>query len=220
MDFPFELVAVDYLAQAFVEITSHVTSYGKVFHLLPPTRAEDLGFSELFDMVSEVSGTKIKGVDYKEWLQKVEKWCEIDSDQATNSLFPLLPFLANQVYKGMTVIELYQHYPSATATNALQELEGTAISHRKINPKIVETYLRYLCGIGFIEEKYIPRLLARSAAEEKARQSALIHMSLFVPPLGARAGDGAATAASAAADETYAADDQPGEKNLVMLQKC
>jgi amino acid adenylation domain-containing protein/thioester reductase-like protein len=141
-----EMISVDYVSQAIVQISLQRTSIGEAFHLVPlPEHNMDL--IELFELIN-AWGYQVQKVPYSQWEKALLEQMVFSTE---NALYPLIPVLTEKIYQSLTILELYQNTPHYECENTRKALAGIDIKYSPLNADTLNTYLTYYVQSGFIE---------------------------------------------------------------------
>ncbi|KJZ70337.1 hypothetical protein HIM_10266 [Hirsutella minnesotensis 3608] len=134
-----EFVPVDYISTAILHIAASPTCLGRVYHLVPPTRAVSIDMDDSMDLVSKASGSPMRGVTYSEWIERLTACPQ-------QCLLPLQPMLAEKVQGERSRWELYENMPLYETTNTDKALENYpgGLKFPVLGVSLMKKYLDYL----------------------------------------------------------------------------
>jgi len=142
-----ELVSVDYVTKAIVDLSYQKESLGKAFHLVPPPD-QNIDLLQFFDLISSL-GYQLKKLPYTQWKNEL---IEQTQKSQENPLYPLVPMLTERVYQdSLTIAQLYQNTPEFDCKNTLDGLAATTIVCPPMDAKLLKTYFSYFISRGFLE---------------------------------------------------------------------
>ena len=102
----------------------------------------------MFVVVIEGEGYVLEDND----LTKAEEWVQdIINCQEEIPLKALSFLLTDKVFKGRSIVELYQNFPEVDRANLTKALQQTKISCPPINTEIVKRTLNYLHNISYLD---------------------------------------------------------------------
>lgn len=131
------LVPVDYVAQAIVNLSGQEKSLGKAFHLLNP---QPLPWAKLFDEICSL-GYSVEKVTYDKLLAAVEHQAsKSPEDEFYSSLLLLLSSPG----------ALLNKKPPFGIVHTLEGLAGTSIACPPMDKKIIATYCNYFQKSGYL----------------------------------------------------------------------
>jgi thioester reductase-like protein len=133
-----EFVPVDQVSRAIVHIAGRANHRGLALHLVPPDPRQSIDVHDLFALIASL-GHRLSRWPYHQWVERVID----DARERESPLSPLLPLLAERVYKEeLTRWELHENTPAYDAANALWALSGSDIELSTIDRGMVGRYLR------------------------------------------------------------------------------
>jgi amino acid adenylation domain-containing protein/thioester reductase-like protein len=135
-----DIAPVDYVSKGIVHLAQQPASLGRNFHLAHPA---PVSWRELVGMIQQC-GYPIRLVGHDEWRATLG----LISGDPSNALYPFKETLLRMAAQGP---EETGHAPIPDCTNTLQELAGSGISCPTIDHDLVQTWMAYLIGSGFVE---------------------------------------------------------------------
>ncbi|MBI1930565.1 thioester reductase domain-containing protein [Candidatus Poribacteria bacterium] len=130
-----DMVPVDYMSKAIVQLSKQPESLGKVFHVTNPNPIHS---SELFDWI-HAFGYPLRRVPYDTWTEEL---CGAEAFQE-NALSPFWEFLAD--------LRAHQlNMPQHDAKNTRAGLSGTSIVCPPVD-ELLSTYFSYYIRSGFLD---------------------------------------------------------------------
>ncbi len=129
---PVDIVPVDYVAAAILELAGRPSSIGRVFHQVNP---RPMQLDELFGRVRD-AGWTLAPVGRDDWFGRV-------SADPTNAAYPLLSVMESAAEGGFGDV---RHGGGATRA----ELDGTGIDCPALDTRLLRTYLDYFAGSGYL----------------------------------------------------------------------
>ncbi|PCC68688.1 thioester reductase domain-containing protein [Nannocystis exedens] len=133
-----EFVPVDYVGRAILHIAGQADHQNRAHHLVPPDPALSIELNDFFALVASF-GYRLSRWPYHQWLEQTLQDCR----ERDNPLCPLLPLLAERVYKGeLTRLELREDTPAYDAANALAALASSDLELPAIGRQRMAKYLR------------------------------------------------------------------------------
>jgi myxalamid-type nonribosomal peptide synthetase MxaA len=152
IDAHIDIAPVDYVAKAIVHLAFRGNALGRAFHLTNPCSCR---------MTDALAFLRNAGYEFD--IQPFEQLRSrlVDSDDfAENALFPYQAALESMDERSFEL-------PKYDTRHTLRELEGSGILCPPVDGKLLDTYLRYLTGIG-----YLPRPAALAGHRARADFSA------------------------------------------------
>jgi amino acid adenylation domain-containing protein/thioester reductase-like protein len=137
------LTTIDYIAAAIAFISRIPEALSKKFNLIPSPQ-KNLTLREFFKLLGDSSGIELEVMPYQAWLAQ---W-ESDRDAP---LYPLLSMFKDNMYDGMSIVELYQNTYLWDCSNVRNFLENSSVREPKFTEEILARYLKN--SIGFIPER-------------------------------------------------------------------
>ena len=130
------IVPVDYVSRAIVYLSQQPETFGQVFHLANPQP------TQLNDVVSWAGtvGAALQEVPYQVWQAAL---IEQVKQGMKNDLLPLLP-----LFSGDSPEQIEQQ---VDCQNAVRYLANSGIVCPIVDASLVEIYVAYLIGSGFLE---------------------------------------------------------------------
>jgi thioester reductase-like protein len=142
IDTKMNLVPVDYVSRAIVSLSLRDESLGKRFHLANP---HPVGADDLATWI-EAFGYPIKRIPYERWRADLLNPTRGLRQDALYSMAPLLSMSA--AADGPTLVG---KAPEFDCRNTNEALSGTGISCPQVDGELMENYLVYLVGSGFLD---------------------------------------------------------------------
>ncbi len=142
IDTKLNLVPVDYVSRAIVSLSLRDESLGKRFHLANP---HPVGMDDLAAWI-ETFGYPIKRIPYDRWRADLLDPTRGLRQDALYSMAPLLTMSA--AADGPTLVG---KVPEFDCQNTNEALSGTGISCPQVDGELMENYLVYLVGSGFLD---------------------------------------------------------------------
>jgi thioester reductase-like protein len=137
MDIEVDVAPVDYVAKAMVYLAFNKNPLGRAFHLTNPNRR---------NMRHALAFLRNLGYQFEEVpFELLRDRLVTSPDFASNALFAYQAALEDMNQVSMQL-------PTYDTSETRRELEGSGIVCPPADEKLFETYLRYLCGIGFMPE--------------------------------------------------------------------
>lgn len=140
-----EFIAVDYVSNCLLNIAKQMV-YNQSYNLVPLDPNDSISLITLYEYLLKY-GYNLKLVEYKDWVNTLEKSGALDS----NPLLPLLPMLKEPVYESLTRWEVYENMP-IYQTNNVKKALGENLKSPTLNQEILHKYLNY-----WIESKFIAK---------------------------------------------------------------
>ncbi|MCX2678914.1 amino acid adenylation domain-containing protein [Galbibacter sp. EGI 63066] len=130
------LITVDYMTQTIVHISKNPKALGEKFNLIA-TPEKNLTLVDFFQLLNQYYGFGLKPLPYQEWRKLWE-------DDSGNHLYPLTSLFKDNMYKGLSTVELYQHTYVWDCQNVTDFLKGSGIQEPVFNSSLLDKYLQYL----------------------------------------------------------------------------
>lgn len=130
------LVTVDYVTKAIAHISRNEAAIGRKFNLIPSAET-NLTLEDFFGLIKKYYPFKLEGLPYKTWRKQWE-------NDSTNPLFPLISLFKDNMYQGLSRIELYQHTYAWDCKNTTDFLKDSKIKAPVFNKELLNTYLNHL----------------------------------------------------------------------------
>jgi thioester reductase-like protein len=130
------LITVDYMTRAIAHISGDPSAIGLKFNLIASPE-KNLTLIEFFTLLHKKFGFDLSGSSYRDWRKQ---W-EADKN---NPLYPLTSLFKDDMYKGLSTVELYQHTYIWDRTNTDRFLKDSAIREPEFDRNILDAYLAYL----------------------------------------------------------------------------
>jgi thioester reductase-like protein len=132
LDVQIDLVPVNYVSQAIVELSKRPDSIGGTFHL---ANAEPMAFGDLLAWTNE-QGITLEQVPFVEWRQRLAALMTAVGGEEVAAFAPLLDEVtADQIFM-----------PAIDCANTLEGLDGSGIECAPVDGRLVRTYFDYLMG--------------------------------------------------------------------------
>ncbi|WP_366511397.1 thioester reductase domain-containing protein, partial [Moorena sp. SIO4A1] len=131
-----DIVPVDYVSKAIVNISQQKESLGKAFHMVNPN---DIYVNEAFNMLCSW-GYPIEKMDYEKWRTKLI--CQAENSNK-NALYPLLPLFSEE-------FPVNAKMPRYDCKHTIHGLADTDIVCPSIDSKLLNTYYSYFQSSGFL----------------------------------------------------------------------
>ena len=142
IDTKMNLVPVDYVSRATVSLSLRKESLGKRFHLANPN---PVGMDDLAAWI-EAFGYPLKRIPYDKWRADLLSPTRGLRQDDLYSMAPLLSMSA--AVDGPTLVG---KVPEFDCQNTNDALSGTGISCPQVDGELMENYLVYLVGSGFLD---------------------------------------------------------------------
>jgi amino acid adenylation domain-containing protein/thioester reductase-like protein len=133
-----DLVPVDYVSQALVQLSARADSTGHVFHLVNPHPIE---WRDFVALIGEV-GYPLEPTPFETWLASWERRLEDSETRLLKSLD-----LASLTRPDGSWLRV----PNFDSRNTLERLEGTSIACADIDAELLNTYFSYWIRSGFLQ---------------------------------------------------------------------
>ena len=162
MDIAVNLVPIDYVSGAIVQISRQPSALGKTFHLVNPNT---VNVRQLLDWL-ESSRYSFSRLPYSEWRRKLLQEAERDPE---NPIYPLVPFFAEK--------ESASDFRKAffDARNTVEALAPSSIKCPPITRELVQRYLAYLDREGPLSASWtVPAHLSSEANDSRQLCAAAI----------------------------------------------
>jgi thioester reductase-like protein len=138
---PLEILPVDYVARAIVEL-SKITSTQQIFHIIQPKpTTSDIVFEQLKKI-----GIQIEKISYEQWRNQI---LQIAQNSPEHILYPLIPLLPRQRTTNQTPTKNKLQFDNSKTQNLLNQLITPPI----INETLIQTYLSHLIQKNWIKTK-------------------------------------------------------------------
>jgi thioester reductase-like protein len=134
------LVPVDYVAKAYVQLALRPESIGVEFHLTSP---RTIRIDEIIDRL-RATGHRIEAVPYQEWVNRLQRHADAIADHLNSSVRETL------VLVSATVESLQLDGYHYDRTNAALGLAESAIDCPHIDRPVLDRYIHYLVESGFL----------------------------------------------------------------------
>lgn len=134
------LTTVDYMVRAISYISRNLDAIGKKFNLIHRDE-NNLTLKEFFARLDDYFGFDFKVIPYKEWKSL---W---DND-GSSPLYPLLSLFSDNMYDGLSTVELYQNTYRWECENVTRFLQGSNIEEPDFDRDLMEIYLKRLMGVS------------------------------------------------------------------------
>jgi thioester reductase-like protein len=141
VDTKMNMVPVDYVSRAIVRLSLREESLGKRFHLANP---HPVSVNDLIAWI-EAFGYPLKRVPYDKWRADLINPTRALRHDALSSVAPLLSMSA--AADGPALVG---KVPEFDCRNTTEALSGTEISCPQVDGELMENYLVYLVGRGFL----------------------------------------------------------------------
>lgn len=137
------IVPVDYVSKAIVNLSKQKESLGKTFHLVHP---QTLHSNTLIDHIRSL-GYAIEQNSYEQWREKL---LNVTQNSFEHSLYSLVPFFpARQTEEE----DLNSEFLQLDNQNVINGLVGSSISCPPIDNQLLSVYFSYLIKQGFLDNK-------------------------------------------------------------------
>ncbi|MBD2508881.1 amino acid adenylation domain-containing protein [Nostoc muscorum FACHB-395] len=137
------IVPVDYVSKAIVNLSKQKESLGKTFHLVHP---QTLHSNTLIDHIRSL-GYAIEQNSYEQWREKLLNVTQSSFEHPLYSLVPFFP--ARQAEEEDSNSELLQ----LDNQNVINGLVGSSITCPPIDNQLLSVYFSYLIKQGFLDNK-------------------------------------------------------------------
>ncbi|MCW8127990.1 amino acid adenylation domain-containing protein [Microbulbifer halophilus] len=135
------LTTVDYMVRAISFITRNPEAIGKKFNLIHRDE-NNLTLKEFFNKLDNYFDFNFKVIPYKSWRNLWEN----DSD---SPLYPLLSLFRDNMYDGLSTVELYQNTYRWKCDNVAEFLRGSGIEEPEFDRELMSLYLERLMGVSY-----------------------------------------------------------------------
>ncbi len=145
LDLELNLSPVDYVARSIVELTRRESARGRAFHL---HHRRSLRFEALGELLRGL-GYSVTAIPYWDWIERLNA-------QAQGPLYALVPILSLRwPPTHRTYFELSQRafQPRLECIETERDLAEAGITCPPIDGTLLDRYLRYLIGIGYITKR-------------------------------------------------------------------
>jgi len=137
---PLEILPVDYVCRAIVEL-SKITSNQQIFHIIQPqATTSDIVFEQLKKV-----GIEIKKTSYHQWRNQI---LQIAQNSPEHILYPLIPLLPRQRTTNQTPTNNKLQIDNRKTQTILNQL----IPPPTINETLIQTYLSHLIQKNLIQK--------------------------------------------------------------------
>jgi thioester reductase-like protein len=132
LDVQVDIVPVNYVSRAIVELSNQSDSIGGIFHL---ANTSPMDYSDLLEWI-EQQGMPVEQVPFIEWRQRLGELMMAVGGEAVAAFAPLLEEVtADQIFM-----------PTIDCANTLSGLEGSEVACPPVSPALMATYFYYLMG--------------------------------------------------------------------------
>ena len=138
LDVLVNIVPVDFVGAAIVEISKRPENFGKIYHLDNP---EPVQFSALAEWL-KMQGLQARTVSFDDW--RAELFRQIPH-MPSDGWEPYLPLIEE-------VEEQQVFMPEFDLTNTVTRLEGSGVQCHPVNAELFSTYLNYFIPRGFLQK--------------------------------------------------------------------
>ena len=138
LDVMVNIVPVDFVSAAIIQLSKNPDNLGKVYHLDNP---EPIHFSKLADWLAS-QGFNARKVSFDEWRAELFRQVPYMPSDGWESYLPLLE----------EVEEKQVFMPEFDLTNTLERLNGSGIRCHPVNNELFSTYLKYFTPRGFLQK--------------------------------------------------------------------
>ncbi|MFE0460725.1 amino acid adenylation domain-containing protein [Kitasatospora sp. NPDC058965] len=147
LDFELNLVPIDFVAGAIVELGLRVPAEGQTYHLANP-RAALLG--EVVDRL-RAHGHRITTVPFEEWTAAV---AEHVADRPDHPFAPVLPSFTRPGPGGFAPMDLFRASvsPELDRSRLVAGLAGSGIDCPPADHRLLDGYIRYFHASGFVPQ--------------------------------------------------------------------
>lgn len=130
------LITVDYMTRAITHISKNPNAIGKKFNLIASPET-NLTLEDFFERINHYYGLKLQPQTYKQWRKQWE-------NDTANPLYPLTSLFKDNMYKGLSTVELYQDTYIWDCQNVTDFLKGSGIEEPVFDRIILDKYLNFL----------------------------------------------------------------------------
>ncbi|UGU17854.1 amino acid adenylation domain-containing protein [Sinomicrobium kalidii] len=130
------LITVDYMTRAIVHISKNPEAIGKKFNLIARPET-NLTLEDFFRRLKDYYAFDLEPLPYKDWRKQWE-------NDANHPLYPLTSLFKDNMYKGLSTVELYQHTYIWDCQNVTDFLKGSGIEEPVFDRRILDKYLQFL----------------------------------------------------------------------------
>ncbi|MCH2049459.1 MAG: thioester reductase domain-containing protein [Trichodesmium sp. ALOHA_ZT_67] len=133
----FQIVSIDYVSQAIINLSLQEKSLGKTFHVSNP---QAISWIDLMTKVSSL-GYSLKEIDYQQWLRELEDYV---STQTDNELVGLVKHLKNFQYN---IFSPRAYFDTSLTKEGLADTSTTC---HQVDKKLLQVYFSYLIKSGYL----------------------------------------------------------------------
>ncbi|MBD2452351.1 amino acid adenylation domain-containing protein [Nostoc sp. FACHB-152] len=147
---PIDIVPVDYISQAIIQLSKQKSFNERIFHISNP---QSISWCQLVNWMQNF-GYSIEIIPFSDWLSKIKSFLP---NMPENALFPFLTFLCEKLPKQhQSIPEIYfqpktLHFDSS---NTFIGLAGSNINCPPVNDKLLNTYFSYFIHSGFLNPPF------------------------------------------------------------------
>jgi amino acid adenylation domain-containing protein/thioester reductase-like protein len=152
------LTTVDHMAAAIAVISRNPEALGKKFNLIPPAE-RNLTLKGFFALLGDSLGVEFQVLPFRDW---VARW---ESDREA-PLYPLLNMFRDNMYNGMSTVELYQDTYLWDCRNVRRFLAGSGVSEPVFTAEKLRNYVERSVGWAVP----VPRRAPARRVDSVARQ--------------------------------------------------
>jgi thioester reductase-like protein/FkbH-like protein len=131
-----ELIPVDYVSSAIIELSKEAVAVNRNFHIINCYRTPIRYIAQWMDE----RGFKVEKYPYMEWKDKLTE--RVQKNQGLNSIGTMLPFITEDA----TVIDKSLILDTR---NADEILDSKGVARKEVDKELFEKYLDYFIKIGF-----------------------------------------------------------------------
>ncbi|HYX15518.1 MAG TPA: amino acid adenylation domain-containing protein [Nostoc sp.] len=144
---PVDIVPVDYISQAIVQLSKQKSFNQRIFHISNP---QSISWYQLAKWMQNF-GYSIEIIPFQDWLSKVDFFLPTMPE---NALLPFLSFLFEKLpEQQQSIPEIYFQSKSLQfdSSNTFTGLVGSSITCPPVDDKLLNTYFSYFIDSGFLE---------------------------------------------------------------------
>lgn len=144
---PVDIVPVDYISRAIIELSRQKALNRRIFHISNP---QSISWNQLVNWIQNF-GYSIQQIPFDNWLYKV---IFLVPNMPENALYPFLSFLSEKLpEQQQSIPELYFQRKSLQfdTHNTVSGLVGSNITCPPVDNKLLNTYFSYFIHSGFLQ---------------------------------------------------------------------
>jgi len=132
-----EFISVDFMVNALFCLSQQEGAIGSIYHICPNS-SDNIDIIEVFNQIEQHLGINFVPLPYKEWLDKVLKYVELNGKNS--AIYPFIPLLRDKIYMDKTALEIYQNTPDCTSIFTDSILQKAGI----IPPSTKDLLIKYI----------------------------------------------------------------------------